>query len=57
MAEPLDPLLRKREILADLGIHGSTLATRPPWIERGDFPAPLVLNPGQKREIVGEHLS
>jgi len=46
----LDPILRKRLILADLGVDNSTLAA---WIRRGDFPPPLVLNPGQKREIVG----
>jgi predicted DNA-binding transcriptional regulator AlpA len=50
MDDPLDPILRKRAILADLGIDNSTLSA---WIRRGDFPLPLVLNPGQKREIVG----
>jgi predicted DNA-binding transcriptional regulator AlpA len=46
----LDPILRTRLILADLDIDDSTLAD---WIKRGDFPMPLVLNPGQRREIVG----
>ena len=48
--EPLDPIIRKRLILADLGIDNSTLRA---WMQRGDFPLPLVLNPGQKREIIG----
>ena len=46
---PLDPILRKSAILADLGVDNSTLSA---WMRRGDFPLPLVLNPGQKREIV-----
>ena len=48
--QALDPIIRKRQILADLGIDDSMLNA---WIKRGDFPLPLVLNPGQKREIVG----
>lgn len=45
-----DPILRRSMILDDLGIDKSTLSD---WIARGDFPAPLVLNPGQAREITG----
>jgi predicted DNA-binding transcriptional regulator AlpA len=40
--------LRKREILADLGINSSTLWQ---WTRSGRFPLPLVLNPGSAREI------
>jgi predicted DNA-binding transcriptional regulator AlpA len=47
---PLDPYLTKQQILDDLGINASTLDA---WIKRGDFPKPYVLNPGQRREIIG----
>ena len=42
--------IRKAELLADLGIHASTLDD---WVKQGKFPAPRVYNPGVKREIVG----
>lgn len=48
--DPLDPILRKPSVLAVLDVHNSTLNV---WIKRGEFPPPRVLNPGQKREIVG----
>jgi predicted DNA-binding transcriptional regulator AlpA len=41
-------LLRKRQILADLQIDGTTLWM---WVKQGRFPAPLILNPGSAREI------
>src|SRR5215469_18684150 len=48
---PLDAMIRRSVILADLGINASTLKS---WIDRGIFPKPLVLNAGAgAREIVG----
>jgi predicted DNA-binding transcriptional regulator AlpA len=49
-ADPFDRLIRKREILQDLGVNASTLWL---WIKRSHFPRPVVLNPGVgNREIV-----
>ena len=42
-------LLRKKTILSEVPIDDGTLWT---WIKQGKFPPPVVLNPGQKREIV-----
>jgi predicted DNA-binding transcriptional regulator AlpA len=42
-------LIRRRQILEELGVDNATLWS---WIKRGTFPEPLVLNPGQAREIV-----
>jgi hypothetical protein len=42
-ADPFDRLIRKREILQDLGVNASTHWL---WIKRGHFPRPVVLNPG-----------
>ena len=44
-----DPLLRKRTILQEVPVSEATLWE---WVRRGSFPRPVVLNPGQKREII-----
>ena len=50
-SSPFDPMLRKKQILDDLGIYGSTLDQ---WIKKGHFPEPTVLNaPIGGREIIG----
>ena len=46
---PSDRFIRKPELLADLGIHDTTLWE---WVKQQRFPAPVVLNPGARREIV-----
>ena len=46
---PSDRFIRKPEILADLGIHDTTLWE---WVKQRRFPEPVVLNPGARREIV-----
>jgi predicted DNA-binding transcriptional regulator AlpA len=47
---PPERLLRRPETLKFAGdIDTMTLSN---WIKRGDFPEPVVLNPGQRREIV-----
>lgn len=43
-----DPYLRRRWIIDDMSVDGSTLNA---MIERGDFPKPEILNPGASREI------
>ena len=49
-----DPLLRKRTILQQVPVHESTLWQ---WIKEGTFPKPVILNAGQKREIIAWRLS
>jgi predicted DNA-binding transcriptional regulator AlpA len=49
-ASPLNGLLRKKEICADLGINPSTLDA---MIKRDDFPPPIIISSGQQREILG----
>ena len=44
----IDPYLRRKLILDDLGIDGSTLHD---WITSGFFPLPEILNEGSAREI------
>lgn len=44
----IDPYLRRRQILDDLRVDGSTLNG---WVEDGTFPTPEILNPGSSREI------
>jgi predicted DNA-binding transcriptional regulator AlpA len=46
---PSDRFIRKPELLADLGIHDTTLWE---WVKQQRFPEPVVLNPGARREIV-----
>ena len=46
--QPLDELLRAKQVVK---IVGRDLSTIWAWIKRGDFPAPVILNPGQGREI------
>jgi predicted DNA-binding transcriptional regulator AlpA len=45
---PSTTFLRKRQILADLQIHDTTLCM---WVKEGRFPQPTILNPGSRREI------
>lgn len=41
--DPLDPIIRKKAILKDLGVRAATLAD---WVRARGFPMPTVLNPG-----------
>jgi predicted DNA-binding transcriptional regulator AlpA len=41
-------LIRKRQIIAELGINDSTLVA---WVKDGRFPMPRILNSGSSREI------
>ena len=53
--DPFDRFIRKREILADLGVNASTLHL---WIKKKFFPEPTILNPNVGgREIIGWPLS
>ena len=46
----LDAPLRGKQVAQIIGRDLSTIWA---WIKRGDFPLPIVLNPGQRWEIVG----
>jgi predicted DNA-binding transcriptional regulator AlpA len=48
-AQTPNTLLRGADVSRRVGRSMVTIWT---WVRRGDFPAPLVLNPGQRREIV-----
>jgi predicted DNA-binding transcriptional regulator AlpA len=48
-AEVLITLICGPEVCRCIGRSLSTLWV---WVRRGDFPQPLVLNPGQGREVV-----
>ena len=41
--------IRKRTILDQIGVDASTLWL---WVKKGKFPLPVVLNPGEAREII-----
>jgi prophage regulatory protein len=46
-------LVRRKKILDDLGIDSSTLWK---WIKSGRFPAPIILNEGEAKELAAWRL-